>query len=281
MNAWVARFAPLVMHDESVTEPEIRTRIAALTRLRAEAPLLRMKLGDLSSPDDQTLADTFESAARQLDSLESDLRTALGKFAPGDPESRPDLDALRDRLAEREARQEVGAPTSVVPDVLKLRMSGGNVAAAVGGGVVGLGILGFIVVHAVLMIGGMMRAFGPLAFLLLGFYAIFLVGIGSMLKSAVNRAATEDIELSGRTLRVIRTLAGVPWVHTYVLAPGSRATSAEKMVQSTARHSIPTPVDVVELMDVSGRAVHIGEHSLEQQREDAVERINAYLKLQD
>ena len=92
-NAWLARFAPLVMSPSAgLTESEVRKRLESVERLKSEAGSLRPRLGSLRL-EDADLANTVEQALRQLDSVEEELRRTLGKLVPGDPAGLVDLDA--------------------------------------------------------------------------------------------------------------------------------------------------------------------------------------------
>ncbi|HCE00917.1 MAG TPA: hypothetical protein DER07_07720, partial [Armatimonadetes bacterium] len=100
-HAWVARLAPLLVDDPAATEAELRERIARLEELHRTLPdvfLLKSSVDE----EDQRLVGTVEKAARQLPNLEEGLRRRLALLAPGDPQSRVDLEQVQERLAELE-----------------------------------------------------------------------------------------------------------------------------------------------------------------------------------
>lgn len=279
-NAWVARFAPLVMSDEVFTETEVRQRIAACQSLSAEGQSLQARLNSIADTDPELLS-TFEKALGQLDSLESDFRKHLARLKPGDPEGIADLESVNEKLAERMARQEIGMDTArEIPDILEMKVAPGNKAAAVGLGVFGLGWNAFTAFHATLMIGGMSQAFGPMAFFLLAFYAIFFfAGIG-MWVAAVNTGSAEYISLEGRSLTVRKSLG--PWnkERHYTLAPDATAEIAEmEIAQVRNSRTPPKPTPVVQLHDVEGNPIGLGATSTDAQRRQTRDKINAYLKL--
>lgn len=280
-NAWVAEFAPLVMDDAALDAAQLKERIQRVDKLKSEATSLQERLNSLTSRVDPELAGTFRKASSQLDSLESDFRKRLAKLAPGDPMGTPDLEVVQEKLAEREARQELGVATDQeVPAVLEMKTSPGNWAAAGFIGVFGLGWTSFTTLHAVFMIGGMMKAFGPIALALLLFYAIFfMVGFG-MLAAAFAAASTESISLEGRSLTITRKLGAIVRSKTRALLPGSKATVGVPSVQGV-RQSGSSPTQAVLLTDEQGSEIAIGSQSTSSQRELLCKRINDYLAAQD
>lgn len=275
-NAWVARFAPLVLQEDVLTVPKIRDRLRAIEVLRQhEDPADGLLRGSVLS-EDAELVRTVERARGQLDSLETDLRRRLAKMAPGDPDGIADLEQVNERLDERLARQEIGADTAV-PEVLELPTRPSNLGGAVGIGIFGLGWTAFTTFHAVLMIGGMFRAFGFGALALLLFYAIFWAVGFAMLSAAFNVASDESIRLQGRTLTITRTFAG--WKRVRVVEVGKDAI-AEKGMESSAhlRGRNQGPQEAVVIPDAAGRPVAFAAGALPRQREDLIERINAYLQ---
>jgi len=278
-NAWVARFAPLVMRDDPAMDvSEVRSRLALIESLHHDGPELAREV-DALGPGDHELAETLRHAVAQLDSIESDLRRRMARLEPGDPAGLVDYDALQDRLAERRARQEVGVETeAIVPKVLEMQINPGNMAAATGMGVFGLGWTGFTLVHCILMIGGMSKAFGWLALGLLAFYAIFfMVGFG-MLYGAYLAAADESIQLHGRKLTIIRTFAGIRRTKSVELDADAGASIGRSTAASNNNARSPSGRAIL-LHDSRGRTIQLGSHASDHQRETALKRINAYLKV--
>jgi len=278
-NAWLARFAPLVMDDQVPTEREVRDRLKIVDLLRQQGPQVRRGVrsqGDLN----WELMTTLDRASEQLDSLELGLRRQLSLLAPGDPEGVADLERLNERLAVRSARQEIGlSGNREMPAVLELKTSPANFAQAVGIGVFGFGWTSFTTVHAIFMIGGFSQAFGWLALGLLGFYSIFFLVGFAMMSAAVNSACDESITLDGRTLTLRRTLG--KWVREkrHSLAPNAKAEigKVDAVKMGTGRSNAVTPALIV--ADADGRPISFGAGQTTEQRESLRDRINAYLRL--
>lgn len=279
-NAWIARFAPLVMDESVPTEPEVRRRIQSCLQLRSERESLKQRLAAISDSDPE-LVHTFDKASNQLESIEDDFRRKLGKLMPGDPDGIADLDQIKDRLAERLARQEMGLEgESAVPEVLELKVGSPNRTAAVGIGVFGLGWTAFTTFHAIIMIGGMFTAFGWGALALLAFYSIFFLAGFTMLAAAAEAASSEHIVLDGRQLTVVKSLG--PWIRkkTYQLPADARAAIAEMEIARVRAGNAPAkPSTVVQVHDVDGNPIGFGANATDFQRRQTVERVNAYLKL--
>ncbi|MCX7798930.1 MAG: hypothetical protein N2109_01145 [Fimbriimonadales bacterium] len=276
-HAWMAQFAPLLSEDPALTDREIRERLQRLQTLERTAPDLFL-LKSSVDPEDQRLLDTLGAALRQIPALEEGLRRRLAQVAPGDPEGQVDLERLRERLAEIEAKRELGmevGPQS--PGSLQLKTSPGNIGGAVFLGLFGIGWTAFTTVHAVLLIGGMWRALGPLALALLPFYAIFwAVGIG-MLAGAFHAAADESIELVGNVLRVRRSVAGFRSERTYVLDPTKPAREERAAGSAGAFRSQSRLSKAIVLTDQDGRPIAIGMGTTSSHRAEMVRRINAFL----
>lgn len=267
--------------DESVpTEPEVRRRIQSCLQLRSEGESLKQRLTAISDSDPE-LVHTFDKASNQLESIEDDFRRKLGKLMPGDPDGIADLDEIKDRLAERLARQEMGLEgESAVPEVLELKVGSPNRTAAVGIGVFGLGWTAFTTFHAIIMIGGMFTAFGWGALALLAFYSIFFLAGFTMLAAAAEAASSEHIVLNGRQLTVVKSLG--PWIRkkTYQLPADARAAIAEMEIARVRAGNAPAkPSTVVQVHDVDGNPIGFGANATDFQRRQTVERVNAYLKL--
>jgi hypothetical protein len=280
-NAWVARFAPLVMDDEALTDLEVRERLETVRKLKGEASMVQSRLSSVSDTDDLHLVTTVEKAVSQLDSVEGDLRVRLGKLAPGDPEGTVNLEALNDKLAERMARQEVGVPNELaVPGRLELKTSNGSLAVGAGMGLFSFAWLSFTTFHAFMMIGGMMKAFGLAALALLGFYSIFFaVGIGMGI-AGVNAASKEELVLDGYELTVKKTLGWWQRVKKYTLGPDSKA-EASTTAPATMNNRSAKVVPCIAINDAEGNTISLGASGVDALRHSQIEKINAYLAAQD
>ena len=280
-HAWVARLAPLLEDDPAATEAELRERIARLEELHRTLPDVFL-LKSSADEEDQRLVGTVEKAARQMPTLEDRLRRRLALLAPGDPQSRVDLERVQEKLAELEARQELGLKPDAVPSgPLEMKTSPGSLAGGAFLGVFGLGWTAFTTVHAVVMIGGMWRAFGPLALALLLFYAIFwAVGFG-MLGMAFAAASEESVRLDGNVLTVRRVLGPFARERAYVV--DTKRPARVERVSSNAPESGRTTsmMKAVVLTDVDGRPILLAAGTTSAKREEVVRRINAYLAAQN
>ncbi|HLO99030.1 MAG TPA: hypothetical protein VK171_10585, partial [Fimbriimonas sp.] len=250
-NAWLARFAPLVMPDAALSITGAEKQLATAQTLRAEADELVARLGALSAPHDIELSDTVTSAVSHLPALESELRARLSG-------NQIDLDKLQARLAEREAKQELGLPTGYQnPAILQLMTSPRNVVAAGGIGVFALGWNAFTLFHATLMIGGMYKAFGPVALFMLLFYSIFFGAGFFMAYATIDALSEETIDLQGHTLTVRKSLG--KWIRTKTieLDPQTQAVvGTASMGFSNSNNK--KPQRAILMTDSKGKEVSIG-----------------------
>ncbi len=278
-NQWLARFAPLIASDEVPFESAtIRNQLAAIASLKNDAPELRRLLEPFTEGSDRQLFDTVNQALGQLDSLEGGLRKQLAKVAPGDPQGMIDVASLQDRLAEREAKQEIGVQASdLIPSVLELETSPPNKAVAIGAGVFGLGWTAFTAIHCVIMIGGMYRAFGFAAFGLLAFYSIFFLVGFAMLGSCVNSLCTESISLNGRTLTINRKLGGWVRTKTFELSEDTRASIGKPQSGTTQSSNGAAPLQTINLTDSRGKGISFGASTTYEFKQKLAKKINEYL----
>jgi len=276
-NAWVARFAPLVMTSDVLTAPELHDRLNLVNQLREEAPSLQSRLSGIPAVEDHTIASTFNTAYSQLDSVETELRNTLARLSPGDAAGLPDLDALNDRLAERKAREELGLASEAVPAKLEMVTSPVNWAQAGFFGLFAFGWLSFTTFHAFMMIGGLIKAIGYAALALLGFYAIFFaVGFG-MLAGAVLSATKEVTEIDGHTLTIRRKIG--PWLIHKSYQLSKMMPSIEVNPNGMRQNNAP-PLRCITMTDVNGKAIRFASGTTEAQRQEFCNRITAYLRAQ-
>ncbi|MFQ6539277.1 hypothetical protein [Aphanothece stagnina] len=277
MNAWVARFAPLVMAPAPLEAADLRDRLELIEGLRRDSERLATSKSMLRGPQDDELVRTFEMALPQLSQIESDLRTRLARVAPGDPESRPDLDRLQERLHENAARQEMGLATDTVPEVLEAVTSVPSWVAAIGLLIPALGVGAFVTVHMLLMIGGMWMAFGPGALALVLFYAIFYAAVVAMFGGAFTAAAEETIRLSGTDLVITKRLGALKFERRHQIDPDQKVKEVE---QSETNNRTRRFFEVIEMTDPTGRPIHFARGISNAKREDLVRQLNAYLAYQ-
>lgn len=283
LNAWLARFAPLVMEpdpSDALDERKAQHRLEVVQTLRQETASLHQVSPDFASPEDQELVATFQKAAKQLDSIENDLRAQLARFKPGDPAGNVDLETLQARLAEREAKQEIGAPTEyAVPEVLEMQTQGPNMTKATGLGCMASGVTAFTLFHATFMIGGMFRAFGVGAFALLLFYSIFWFFCYKMFQMAKIAASNEKIELNGDRLKIIQTFMGKPSevLHQVNLSVPSVVSQSQSF---SGNQRGAAPMMAVMLTDAEGKPIEIAHNAPAPMQQQISDRINAYMKVQ-
>lgn len=197
VTRWLAQFAPLVDDHSAMSTRAVKAHLKTLGELQGSSDRVLSNFRSMAQPEDYQLLSTLESAVAQLPSIESDIRLRLGDLAPGDPQSAPDLDELQDKLLQRAARIEIGASTLGQPKPINFVLQEPSKAGFIGALVFGLGWNGFTLFHAIMMIGGMWKAFGPLALLMLFFYAIFFGVGGLMLYGAYAALFKETIRVEG------------------------------------------------------------------------------------
>jgi len=278
-RGWLARYAPFVYGIPETTPDQCRNLVARLRRLRDESAGVLAGLQEAGeTAGDPELLSTVRHAVSSLDGIEEDLRRRLARLAPGDPDGIVDLDALREKMAERAAREELGVATGTeVPTGFKERITGGNRGAATAAFLFGLAWNSFTLVHATLMIGGMARAFGWIALGLLAFYSIFFFAGFAMWKGAYETACAVDLELDGWELSVVRSFAGRVRRRSWTLGPTSRAVAAGSVL---SRGTGVAPMPSIRVSDKDGNEFDIPGgfdtvrlHSLER-------RINAHIAAQ-
>lgn len=274
-ESWMARFAPLIMTEAEPSPEVVRGRLENVQGLRRDGGPIWMRLGSLRELEDRELVSTFERAWKQLPSLEEDLRRTLARVSPGHPESRVELDELRMRLEEREARQEIGLDTDdLLDDDEEIVTSPTNWMAGGSALVFGLGWNAFTLFHASLMIGGMFQAFGAPALLLLLFYGIFFaVGFG-MMATAYTSLSETSVMVQDGILRRTRRFFGMTFTKYWELEPGSKAsleTPAWGMHQN--REGAPPPKQIT-FISRQGKPIQVGAPASVQKRDQVLERIN-------
>jgi uncharacterized membrane protein len=278
-NRWLARFAPLMSEaNRPRTAEECRARIRTVRELRDESEAVRTLLEAHAGPEETHLLTTLQSAIRVTGEVETNLRRQLARLAPGDPDSLVDLDALREDLAEAEARREIGVGFGQGAEPLTLNTSTPNWGTAAFTGIFACGWLAFTTFHATLMIGGMFMAFRWFALFLLAFYAIFwAVGIG-MAKTALDAMASESIELNGKMLTVRRKGPFGTKETVYGLGPDSRAEVVMQQVTQGRSRGVSVPGLEIAMRAADGREIRIARNALPAERQEFARRINDYLR---
>lgn len=284
-NRFLAEVSPLLQGETPTENAQgLRNWIQTVERLQGKSARLRMDLELLMDPSDQILKATAVQVLNQLPTLEEDLRKRLARLAPGDPEGRVDLDRLRDRLAEREARQEMGVSTDLeIPAVLEQKVSDPNWMGGLFMGVFGFGWTAFTTVHAIFMIGGMATAFGWAALGLLAFYSIFFLVGFAMLAGAAASCSTESIRLEGRELTITYQFFGITYRRKATLDPAAKITIGKAMTKfknSTDSDGGGGQRSIL-LTTAEGKEVSLGANASEVQKEALVKKLTAYLAAQE
>lgn len=275
-NQWLAQFAPLVFKHQPSEPQELHSQLETIQKLRSSESKLRYELGSLWEPSDQELRETFEKAALQLSPIEAEIRSRLSAISPGDPQGIVDIDALQERLAEREARQELGIENDPVPLILDEVTRKRNIPAGMTIGLFGLGWTSFTTLHCVLMIGGMMKSLGPIALFMLAFYSIFFLVGFAMLYAAFVSMCDESIKLEGRHLTITQKIFGYRRNKSHQLSPGSFAKI--KKAKLVAKNS-ENPVNALWVTDINGKEIQIAIQTEEDFQKQKLEQINRYLQL--
>lgn len=274
MNRWVAQFAPLVMENPGLVPEEITERVELIQKLRADADRLMIAKSSLSQPDDAELLNTFQLAVRQLPQMESDLRRQLHVVAPGDPESRPCLTALQDRLQENAARQEIGLNSLESLEPIEAETAEPSAAAALGLGIFALGWNGFTVFHATMMLGGMFKSFGFLALLMGLFYLpFFAIGL-LMVAGVVFSLCRESIRLDRSALTVTYRWGQITYRRNHEIDIDQLVKLAEVMDSDTNKLQKP---DQIEFTDIKGKPVRLARGLSQSARAKLIKKLNAHL----
>lgn len=277
VERFLARFSSWIDVDATASAKKSKAAVDSLGRLVAETNALQQRVRDGSERIDRRLAATFWSASGQVPSLLDEWRVRLGVVAPGAPRSSVDLDTLQARLQEREARQELGV--SALPQTIRAHTGTASVASALGIGIFALGWNGFTLVHAIFMIGGMMKSFGPIALLLVFFYSIFF-GVGAvMVLATIAALSDEDVDLDGRTLTIMTKFFGRVKRKVYTLPDWAKAEIGKPVSNETAMGSNNNGNRLMSIVvpTTTGKPVSFGSRLLPQERQMLMQKINGYL----
>lgn len=259
---WLARFAPVL----EISDEAPASRLKTLQALRKEGEPLLIELSAWASDEDQTLLTTLREALEHVKDAETVVRAQVaGTSAP------LDLNALREKIAEAAARTELGESV-LTPQRLVLALSRGSWGAA--GGIAAFALFwnGFTLVHATFMIGGMWRAFGPLALFLLLFYSLFFGAGFVMAKAALDAASQEEVRIEGSTVTVRKTLGR--WVREKVFSVGPQSRAGLELPTTRAKGSRAM---ALVLNDTEGKTHQFGVGAPEHLKSDYVRQLNSYL----
>lgn len=274
MNRWVAQFAPLVMENRTLTAEDIRLQLAIIRRLKDESERLAVMKSTLTDAEDAELLNTFQLAIRQLPQMETDLRHRLNFMAPGDPESRPCLTMVQDRLQEQAARQEIGLTSLDSLQPVEAKTADPSAAAAVGIGVIALGWNGFTLFHATIMLGGMLKSFGFLAILMGLFYLPFFA-VGLLMVAGVAYAlCTETIRLEGNQLTITYQLARLTYRRKHKIDMNQLVKHAEIMDSDSNKMR---KQDQIEFTDTNGKPVRLARGLSQSAKESLMHELNTHI----
>ncbi|GAB4453003.1 MAG: hypothetical protein OHK0029_04930 [Armatimonadaceae bacterium] len=277
---YLARFSPLLYALQSDDAGEVRSALETLRELEQGEREALANLEAHAEPQDAELVTTLRDAITQSHVVEEQLRRRLAFLEPGDQDGIVDLQEFRNRLATVAARQEVAEATSEILTMpaerrLEILLSKGGWAAALGMGIFAFGWLSFTTFHAIFMIGGMFKAFGWGALLMLGFYSIFFAVGGGMAWSAVEAASEETLSIEGDELRIRKQLGG--WVREkqYTLGPQSRAGIA---LVTTNNNRSNIAQQEIAMVDANGSEFRFGRNCPAHMKQEYVDRINNHVR---
>ncbi len=278
-NQWLAKFAPLISSDEIPYEADtIRQQMSTIAGLKSDAPELLRLLQNLTDNSDLRIRETIVDAVEQLDSIEQPLRRQLAKVAPGDPRGVIDVESLKERLAERNAKQEIGVTeTSQVPAIIELETSPPNKTVAMGAGIFGIAWTSFTTLHCIAMVGGMYHAFGIAALGLLLFYSIFFMVGFAMLGSSMNSLCTESITLNGRTLTINQKFKNWNRTKSFELSDDTIAKVGRPQAGTTQTSNNSAPLQTINLTDSKGKGISFGASTTYEFKQKLAKKINEYL----
>jgi hypothetical protein len=274
---WLARFSPLLDEPETMRADECRRRLERLQGLRSDSQQVLFSLQSQAGTDYVELLTTLRQAVDELDERESELRRRIAALAPGDAEGEVDLQQIRSRIAQAEARREVEQVTGSrleTPSRFEIMTSPGNLAGGAFMGIFCLGWMSFTTLHAAMMIWEMGHSsIGWGALFMLLFYAIFWAagfGIGA---GAWKTASKEHATFDGRTLTVTHALFGKEWKKSYELA-----TDAQAYVTQANFKQNNVPSWELALTDADGKEIRLGSGRQMFELQQKAEKINAFLR---
>lgn len=272
MNRWVAQFAPLVMANPALIPEEITERVELIQQLRIEADRLMIAKSLLSQPEDAELLNTFQLAAQQLPQMEADLRRQLHLVSPGDPESRPCLTTLQDRLHENAARQQMGLATDPIPEVFEAVTNTVNWGKTIG---IMLPALGAVAVAA--FFHGQNFTVGQVTSKSVALFAatVFIVAMAFGRPWAFSYH--EKLTLKGDGLILTKWLGPFWWPVEYKITLDQQVEIVEVR---DSRSSVWNGGRAIAIQDSIGFPIHVGRELSEGKREELVRQINAYLAYQ-
>jgi len=277
---WLAEFSGLLNVDDGASEEVLRRAVATAERLAVSGPELRSSMPYLTV--DSAIVDTLDKAVQQIPSVAEELRRRLARHTGQPLATDLDLDALRERLSEREARLELGVPTEEeVPVRLDLPPTDPNYVAAGFTLLFGLGWTSFTTFHAVMMIGGLSQMIGFGALFLLLFYSIFFaVGFG-MLYTAYTSMRKEAVSFEGRQMTVTHTIFGRTTTRVYDLGPDAIAEFAVPvMFTQNQSNGNRTNAQCISITDATGKKRRFMASIDADQLSKQIGRINSYLRAQ-
>jgi hypothetical protein len=214
-------------------------------------------------------------AVAQLNSIENDLRRRLARIAPGDPEGIVDVDVVRRRLQERNARLEMGVPTNLeVPVSLEMTITSSNEKA-----VRGLAVISAVwALIAISVLAVMLARLVESTFGLISLIASTVLWINFSAFMLEKGAVSESISLSGQQLTLRRRILGFEMRKVYTLPFREMATVGPSRYPNLDAES-PPPMRVL-LHDIGGHQIELGASASPTRQAQVCEQINQYLRSQ-
>jgi hypothetical protein len=277
VESWIASFAPLLMEDGELTSSEIQDRLEDIRQLRRSGGVLNMRSGSLRAPEYAELLETFEDAWARIDPLEKQTKEALARL-------KADTGAQAVNLVDTEVeRTPTVEPSEPAPKrfdfpggILREVVSRPSSSKAAGLGCFAIFWNGFTLIHMFFMIRGMYESFGAVAFLLLLFYAIFLLVGAAVAHSAILALSTQSIVISGRKLTRTRVVLGWKSTKSWVINPGSPAIMASP-TSPVMKSGTNQREKEIALKSAEGERIFLGAPVFESDQKVLIEKINAYL----
>lgn len=268
-NRWLRRFHSL-LQDTEMSAELCRERLRSVPALRSEGAAVLAALDRAGVPEDQEALLALRDAVAEMDARELELRHRLALLSPGDAEAGVDLVALRDQLPG------TGQPSILdYPSILELTISPPNWTGAAILGALGAVWLIFTTVQALFLLNEWLHRIGFAALIFLALYAVIFAVGAAMLTGAARAAIREELFISGREMVIRRKVGAYENRKSYTVSPDSRAYVKE----TTGRRSGAAGAAQAAVTDADGREVLLGCGRPLPELELLVERLNAYLSV--
>jgi hypothetical protein len=264
---YLARFAPLLEMLPPANDIEAQKRLQTIAQLQEEAHFLLIRLKSALLTEEVTLRETIRETLPHLESMATEMQPTLVR----DTVSIPDL---REKMAERAARKEVESITGVaMPTTQEILIAPRSIPGFLAAGGFALFWNGFTLVHATLMIGGMYKAFGFMAFFMLFFYALFFGAGFAILKTSLNFLATHTLSLTGNQLCLVSDFGKNKKERLFTL---NRSCRVERLAGGSKQRGASGKE--IAIIDASGREFRFGSTLSTERQKEIVSQLKSYLR---